>query len=93
VLYLAEFYLPRGASLAAVVGQVRAGISRQARVQADAGSPAETELGLVCAIFAPQDENCFLLYRASSLADVTAAGLLADLAFERVTEAQASLDE
>jgi hypothetical protein len=35
----------------------------------------------------PQDENCFLLYRASSIADVTAAGALAELAFERVAEA------
>jgi hypothetical protein len=76
VLYLAEFYLPEDASLPGVVRKARAGACR-----------AEAEVRFVRAIFVPRDESCFALYLAASADEVTAAGALAGLAFDRVLEA------
>jgi len=82
MLYLAEFYLPGGASLAAVVRRARAGAAEAARAGAKAC--------FVRAIFVPRDESCFVLYLAGSAEEVTAAGVLAGLEFDRVAEALAS---
>lgn len=79
VLYLAEFYLPAGASLAGVAAQARAGAQEAARTGAD--------VCLVRAIFVPRDENCFALYQAGSVQAVTTAGALAGLVFDRLAEA------
>jgi hypothetical protein len=82
MFYLAEFYLPAGSTLADVVRQARAGAEQAAGTGID--------IAFVQAIFLPRDENCFVLYRALRAADVTAAGSLAGLAFERVTGAVTS---
>ena len=79
MLYLAEFYLPAGSTLADVVQRVRAG--------AEEAAGAGIDIAFVEAIFLPRDENCFVLYRALRETDVAAAGSLAGLAFERVTSA------
>ncbi|HTS96395.1 MAG TPA: hypothetical protein VMI33_07215 [Streptosporangiaceae bacterium] len=84
MLYLAEFYLPAGTTLASVAQRARAGAERAA------GSGAD--ISFVEAIFLPQDESCFVLYQAHRAADVTAAGSLAGLAFDRVTDAMVSRD-
>ena len=82
MLYLAEFYLPAGSTLASVAHRARAGAERVAGAGAD--------VSFVEAIFLPQDESCFMLYRAHRATDVTAAGSAARLAFDRVTHAQVS---
>lgn len=79
MLYLAEFYLPARGTLASVAQRARTGAEQAARTGID--------IAFVEAIFLPHDENCFVLYRAPCAADVTAAGSLAGLAFERVTSA------
>jgi Protein of unknown function (DUF4242) len=79
VLYLAEFYLPAGASLAGLAAQARAGAQEAARDGAD--------VRFVRAIFVPRDENCFALYQAGSAQAVTTAGALAGLVFDRIAEA------
>jgi hypothetical protein len=79
MLYLAEFYLPAGRALASVAQRACAG----AEQAADTG----IDIAFVEAIFLPRDEECFILYRALRTADVTAAGSLAGLAFDRVTSA------
>jgi hypothetical protein len=38
----------------------------------------------VQAVFVPQDESCFALYRAESAGQVEAAGTLAGLVFDRI---------
>ena len=83
MLYLAEFYLAAGASLAEVVARARA-----VRPGAVAAGP---EVTLIQAIFVPSDETCFALYRAGSAAAVCAAGAAAGLEFDRVTPATAAL--
>jgi hypothetical protein len=80
VLYLAEFYLPAGASLAGVVARARAGAREAAASGAD--------VRFVRAIFVPQDESCFALYQAGSVQAVMLAGALAGLVYDRVTEAR-----
>jgi hypothetical protein len=82
VLYLAEFYLPGGASLADVASRARAGAREAARTG--------TDVRFVRAIFVPRDENCFALYQASSAQAVTTAGALAGLVFDRISEARTS---
>jgi hypothetical protein len=81
MLYLAEFYLPGSASLAAVVERARAGA-----LTADSAGTCVT---FVRAIFVPRDESCFALYEAGSGQAVAAAGARAGLAFDRVIEAVA----
>lgn len=83
MFFLAEFYLPASAALSEVVRRAATG----AAAAASAGAP----IRLVQAVFVPSDEICFALYEAGSAADVTAAGLLAGLEFERVTAALAVL--
>ena len=82
VLYLAEFYLPGGESLAGVASRARAGAREAARTG--------TDVRFVRAIFVPRDENCFALYQASSAQAVTTAGALAGLVFDRIAEALTS---
>lgn len=82
VLYLAEFYLPAGASVAGVAAQARAGAQEAARTGGD--------VRFIRAIFVPRDENCFALYQASSAQAVTTVGALAGLAFDRIAEALTS---
>ena len=84
MLYLAEFYLPAGTTLARVAQQARAG------AQQAAGTGAG--INFVEAIHLPQDESCFVLYRAHCAADVITAGALAGLAFDRITAAIVSRD-
>jgi hypothetical protein len=84
MLYLAEFYMPAGTTLASVAQRARAG------AQQAAGTGAR--IIFVEAIFLPQDESCFMLYQAHRAADVTTAGALAGLAFDRVTDAIVSHD-
>ena len=84
VLYLAEFYLPAGSTLASVAQRARAGAERAAGTG--------TDVIFVEAIFLPRDESCFVLYRARRAADVTAAGALAGLTFDRVTDAMVIRD-
>jgi hypothetical protein len=79
VLYLAEFYLPGGASLDGVVIRARAGAHEAVREGAD--------VRFVRAIFVPRDESCFALYQAGSVQTVMMAGALAGFAFDRVAEA------
>jgi hypothetical protein len=79
MLYLAEFYLPRGASLADVVHRARAGAREASRSGAD--------IRLIQVIFVPRDESCFALYMASSAEETQTAGAFAGLAFDRVAEA------
>jgi hypothetical protein len=77
MFYLAELYLPAGSALGSVAQQARAGAAQAAGTG--------TDIAFVAAIFLSCDEICFVLYRAARAADVTAAGSLAGLAFERVT--------
>jgi hypothetical protein len=81
MLYLAELYLPRGASLADVALRARAGAGA-----AGTGPPVR----FVQAIFVPLDESCFVLYQAESAAAVAAAGTRAGLTFDRVAAALAT---
>jgi hypothetical protein len=83
MFFLAEFYLPASAILADVAGRAAMG----AAAAASAGAP----IRLVQAVFVPSDETCFALYEAGSEADVTAAGSLAGLEFDRVAPARAVL--
>ena len=71
MLYLAEFYLPAQTTLATLAQRAQAG----------------ADVDFVEAIFLPHDESCFALYQARSAGDVTTAGTLAGLAFDRVTGA------
>jgi hypothetical protein len=82
MLFLAEFYLPGGTPLDSVAARARAGAERAASDGA--------QVSFVTAIFVPQDESCYALYRAAAAAEVTAAGSLAGLAFDRVTAAVVS---
>ena len=41
-------------------------------------------------IFVPEDETCFLLFEAASIDDVRDAARIADLPFERISEAVTS---
>jgi hypothetical protein len=82
MFYLAEFYLPAGASLADVAERARAGVAQAAG--------AGAQVSFVPAIFVPSDESCFVLYRAGSAVQVIAAGTEAGLVFDRVVEALAS---
>lgn len=77
MLYLAEFYLPAGSTLASIADRARAG-AKQA-------TGTEAGVTFVEAIFLPDDESCFVLYHARHAADVAAAGSAAGLDFERVT--------
>jgi hypothetical protein len=76
MLYLAEFYLPRHASLAEVARRARGG----ARAAASSGA----DIRLIRVIFVPRDESCFALHVAGSSEEVMAAGELAGLVFDRV---------
>ena len=82
MLYLAEFYLPAGASLTCVARRARAGAAQAARTGA--------QVRFIQAVFVPQDESCFALYRAGSAEEVTAAGALAGLDYDRVVAALAA---
>ena len=75
VFYLAEFYLPGGASLVGVASRARAG--------ARAAVLTGLDVRFVRALFVPGDENYFALYQASSAQAVTTAGALAGLIFDR----------
>ncbi len=83
MFFLAEFYLPASAALAEVAWQAAVG----AAAAASAGAP----IRLVQAVFVPSDEICFALYEAGSVAEVTTAGSLAGLEFDRVAAARAVL--
>ncbi len=80
---MAEFYFPSEANAAEIAGQARAG--------AEQATAAGTEVSLVQLIFVPQDENCFAVYRAGSVAAVGVAGSLAGLQFDRVVPAEVVL--
>jgi hypothetical protein len=82
MLYLAEFYMPAESTLSSVAERARAGAEQTAGAGGD--------VIFVEAIFLPQDESCFVLYQANRAADVIAAGSLARLSFDRVTDAMIS---
>ena len=72
MVFLAEIYLPGGAVTAGALA---------ARAQAGAGTVVAAPVGrggtparLLQVILLPEDEICFLLYRAESAAAVRAAG-------------------
>jgi hypothetical protein len=79
MLYLAEFYLPAETTVASLAQRAQAGAEQAAQAGAD--------VAFLEAIFLPQDESCFALYQARSTSDVTTAGSLAGLRFDRVTDA------
>jgi hypothetical protein len=79
VRYLAELYTPASTALAEVAGKARAGAE-----QAAAGG---AEIRFVQAIFVPQDESCFVLYQADTPDEVSTAGTLAGLVFDRIVPA------
>lgn len=79
MLYLAEFYLPGAPAPAEVASRARAGAEQAARTGA--------EVRFLQAILVPQDETCFAIYQAESEQQVTAAGRLAGLTFDRVAAA------
>ena len=84
VIYLTEFYLPAGSSLAGVAQRARAGAARATATGAD--------VAFLGAIFVSRDETCFALYRAGSPPEVTAAGTLAGFVFDRVADAAVSAE-
>lgn len=77
--YLAEFYLP------ARNGPITALASR-ARAAAEQTSSAGPPVRFITAIHTPEDESCFAIYEAASPAAVAAAGALAGLTFDRVSQ-------
>jgi hypothetical protein len=88
MFFLAEFYLPASAALSDVARQAATGAAQAA----SAGAPSTgAPVRLIHVVFVPSDETCFVLYEAGSVAEVTAAGLLAGLEFDRVATARAVL--
>jgi hypothetical protein len=83
MLYLAELYLPRGGLVADV--------ARMAKVGAANATDAGLGIRFMQAVFVPLDECCFVLYQAVSASDVTTAGQMAGLQFDRVSRATAVL--
>lgn len=79
MLLLAEFYWPAGASVAEAARRARAGAASAA------GTGAAVRF--IQAIFVPADECCYALFEASTMAEVTAAGALARLEFDRLSSA------
>jgi hypothetical protein len=79
MLFLAEFYLSAGTSVAEV-----ARIARTAVLRAAGGDEVPR---FMLAVFVPSDECCYALYSADSAAQVSAAGALAGLEFDRVSAA------
>jgi hypothetical protein len=79
VRYLAELYIPATTALAEVAGNARAG--------AEQAAGAGARICFLLAIFVPQDESCFVLYQASTAEEVSMAGTLAGLAFDRIVPA------
>ena len=81
--FLVELYVSQadGAS-------IRRGAER-ARTAADELRNQGTFVRYVRSIFVPDDETCFQLYRASSVAAVREVGSRAGLRFERISEAVA----
>jgi len=77
--YLGEFYLPgRGVDLAELARRVGASAEECSRT-----GPA---VRFVSMIHAREDESCFAIYDAHSPAEVTEAGSLAGIVFDRVVE-------
>ena len=79
MLYLAEFYLAEDTGLE--------GIALRAREGATGAASAGADIRFVQAIFVPQDESCFAIFRARSAHEVAAAGRLAGLVFDRIVPA------
>lgn len=77
--YLAELYIPASTAFAEVAGKARAGAGQAAG--------AGARVRFLQAIFVPQDESCFVLYQADTTDDVTTAGTLAGLIFDRIVPA------
>jgi hypothetical protein len=63
--------------------------AEQARRAAEELSNQGTSVRYLRSIFVPDDETCFHLYRASSLAAVQEVGSRAGLRFERISQAVA----
>jgi hypothetical protein len=81
--FLVELFVSR-----ADAGSTAPGAER-ARRAAEALSNQGTSVRYLRSIFVPDDETCFHLYTASSLAAVRAVGSRAGLRFERISEAVA----
>src|SRR5690242_9294473 len=79
--FLVELYVSRvdAASIRRSAERAR----RAAEELSDEGTPVR----YLRAIFVPEDETCFQLYRASSVAAVRAVAPRAGLRFERISEA------
>jgi hypothetical protein len=75
--YLAEFYLPNsGSGLAELARRAEAGARRV----------CDGAVKFVSAIYLPDDESCFAIYEAESIACVEAAGTFAGLEFDHITQ-------
>ncbi len=75
--YLAELYLPGRAS-------GLAGLARQARAGARRAGQGGGAVEFLSAIYLPDDESCFVIYEAESMACVQAAGAFAGLEFDHI---------
>jgi Protein of unknown function (DUF4242) len=81
--FLVELYVPR-----ADAANIGTGAER-ARHAAEELSRQGTTIRYLRAIFVPDDETCFHLYKASSVEVVREVGSRAGLRFERISEAVA----
>ena len=79
VRYLAELYIPASTALAEVAAKARTGAEHAAQTGAS--------VRFLQAIFVPQDESCFVVYAARTAEEVSTAGALAGLTFDRIVPA------
>jgi hypothetical protein len=79
--FLVELYVPRDDSTAAARGAARA------RLAGEALTLEGTPIRYLRSIYVPEDETCFYLYEATSVADVRAAARRAGLPTDHICEA------
>jgi hypothetical protein len=79
--FLVELYVPRDDSAAAARGAARA------RLAGEELTLEGTPVRYLRSIYVPEDETCFYLYEAASVADVRAAARRAGLPIDHICEA------
>jgi Nickel responsive protein SCO4226-like len=79
--FLVEMYVTRDGA------QTVAQATKRARTAADALTQDGTGVSHLRSIFVPRDETCFLLFEAETIDVVRAVAVLAELPFDRVSEA------
>jgi hypothetical protein len=84
--YLVELYVSRTNCAAVAVGWAR--LTRAAAELTAEGKPVR----LVRSIFVPEDETCFVLVEAATVADVTETAGRAGVPCERVVETAVDLE-